>query len=184
MFNNNPYSNYPYQSTNYGVPNYSARPDPSSTQPMAQPQPQPQPQMTMPMVQPMPPIDMPIQDIKYVNKAQAEAYIVYPNTKVMLIDKESGMVYIKTADGMGQSKTDYFRFEPINADGSPIKAQEPTPQVDFNEFVKVEQLKDFGFVTIEQYNSLAQRLEQIQKRLEGARTNVGQPKQPEARVQV
>jgi hypothetical protein len=128
-------------------------------------------------------MEMPIQDIKYVNKAQAEAYIVFPNTKVMLIDKESGIVYLKTADGMGQTQTDYFRFDRVNADGSPIKPQEPIPQVNFDDFIKKEDLEKLGFVTVAQYNELAQRMEQIQKRLEGARTNVGQqPKQPEARV--
>ena len=173
---NNPYSNYPY--SNYGMPNYSQRPyTPQAQQAMQNTQQipmQPQPQMQM---QPQTPMEMPIQDIKYVNKAQAEAYIVFPNTKVMLIDKESGVVYVKTADGMGQTKTDYFRFEPINADGSPIKPQEPTPQVDFNQFIKREDLEKLGFVNIEQFNQLAQKFEQIQKRLEGARTNVGQPKQ-------
>ena len=177
MYGSNPYQSYPYQNNYGGMPTYAQRGYGSQPQPMAQPQPQAQTQMQMPMSQPMPPMDLPIQDIKYVNKAQAEAYIVYPNTKVLLNDKESGMVYVKTADGMGQSKTDYFRFEPINADGSPIKPQEPTPQVDFNQFIKREDLEKFGFVTVSQYNELAQKLEQIQKRLEGAKANVGQQKQ-------
>lgn len=178
MYGNNPYQSYPYQNNFGGMSGYAQRGYNSQPQPMTQPQPQVQPQMQMPMAQPMPPMDMPIQDIKYVNKAQAEAYIVFPNSKVMLIDKESGMVYIKTADGMGQSKTDYFRFEPINADGSPIKPQEPTPQVDFDQFIKKEDLEKLGFVNIEQFNQLAQKMEQIQKRLEGVKTNGGQPKQP------
>ena len=174
------YQNYGYQ-PNYSTPNYMQRPYNPQPQQMAQPQPQVQQPMQMP--QQMPPMELPIQDIKYVNKAQAEAYIVFPNTKVMLIDKESGVVYLKTADGMGQSKTDYFRFEPINADGSPIKPQEPIPQVNFDEFIKKEDLEKFGFVTVAQYNELAQKLEQIQKQLAGGRQNVGQqPKQPEARV--
>jgi hypothetical protein len=146
-------------------------------QQMAQNQMQPQPQMQMPMAQQMQPMEMPIQDIKYVNRAQAEAYIVFPNTKVMLIDKESGLVYVKTADGMGQTQTDYFRFDRVNADGSPIKPQEPTPQVNFDDFIKREDLANLGFVTIDQYNALAEKLSQIQKRLEGAKQNVGQPKQ-------
>ena len=174
--------NSPYQSYSpYGTPNYMQRP--YAPQPQQIPQPQPQVQQPMQMPQQMPPMEMPIQDIKYVNRAQAEAYIVFPNTKVMLIDKESGIVYMKTADGMGQTQTDYFRFEKVNADGSPIKPQEPTPQVNFDDFVKKEQLDKLGFVNIEQFNALAQKLEQIQKRLEGAKSNVGQqPKQPEARV--
>ena len=170
--------NSPYQSYSpYGTPNYMQRPYAPQPQQMPQPQPQAQPQMQMPMAQQMPPMEMPIQDIKYVNRAQAEAYIVFPNTKVMLIDKESGIVYMKTADGMGQTQTDYFRFEKVNADGSPIKPQEPIPQVNFDEFVKIDQIKDMGFVTFAQYNELAQKMEQIQKRLEGAKSNVGQPKQ-------
>lgn len=175
------YQGYGYQPS-YGTPNYMQRAYNPQPQQMSQTQPQTQPQIQMPMAQQMPPMEMPIQDIKYVNKAQAEAYIVFPNTKVMLIDKESGVVYMKTADGMGQTKTDYFRFEPINADGSPIKPQEPTPQIDFGSFVKKEDLENAGFATVAQYNELAQKLEQIQKRLEGAKQNVGQPKQPETRV--
>ena len=178
MFNS--YQGYPY--SNYGTPNYMQRAYNPQPQQMAQPQPQPQPQVQMPVAQQMPPIEMPIQDIRYVNKAQAEAYIVFPNTKVMLIDKESGIVYMKTADGMGQTKTDYFRFEPINADGSPIKPQEPTPQVDFDDFIKKQDLENFGFVTVSQYNELAQKLEQIQKQISGGRQNVGTSKQPETRM--
>lgn len=170
------YQGYGYQPS-YQTPNYMQRAYTPQPQQMAQPQPQSQPQMQMPMAQQMPPMEIPIQDIKYVNKAQAEAYIVFPNTKVMLIDKESGVVYVKTADGMGQTKTDYFRFEPINADGSPIKPQEPTPQVDFNQFIKKEDLENLGFVTVSQYNELAQKLEQMQKRFEGGRQNGGQSKQ-------
>lgn len=171
-----PYQNYGYQPT-YQQPNYMQRgyaPQPSQM-------PKNQQQTFNPITTP-PTTEMPIQDIKFVNRAQAEAYIVFPNTKVMLIDTESGIVHIKTADNMGQTKTDYFRFEQVNPDGSPIKPQEPTPQVDFNEFVRVEQLKDYGFVTIEQYNALVQKFDTLQKKLEGVKTNVAT--KPETRVQV
>lgn len=167
------YSQYGYQPS-YGNPNYMQRGYAPQAPQMPQAQPQMQMQAQMPQQSPM---EMPIQDIKYVNRAQADAYIVFPNTKVMLIDRESGMVYIKAADGMGQSQTEYFRFEPINADGTPVKPQEPTPQVNFDDFVKIDQIKNMGFATVAQYEELAQKLEQIQKRLEGAKQNVGQPKQ-------
>lgn len=177
MFNNNPYSNYPYQSTNYGVPNYSQRPYLPSTQQMPQNMQQipmqPQPQMQY---------EIPIQDVRFVTSEEAKAYIVMPNSKALLIDK-NGMAYLKTADNMGQSQTQYFRFEAVTADGSPIKPQEPTPQVDFNQFIKKEDLENLGFVTVSQYNELAQKLEHIQKQIMGGRQNVGQSKQSaEARV--
>ena len=158
---------YPYR---YGYPNTSYQ-QPYNYQQMS----------TMPQNQnsyAQAPAESPIQDIRFVNRAQAEAYIVYPNSKVMLIDNESGMAYIKTADAMGQCRTDYYRFQPVNADGSPIKPQEPSPQINLDEYIKKEDLEKLGFVTIAQYNELAQRLEQIQRQITGGRQNVATNKQP------
>ena len=163
MSANNPYQAYPYQTNYGGVQTYQQR--------AYGYQPQPQFQQQMQMQQQMPPMELPIQDIKFVNKAQADAYIVFPNTKVVLIDTESGIAHIKTADGMGQSRTEYYRFEQVNADGSPIKPQESPQQINFDEFVKKEQLKELGFVTFEQYKEIAQKIEQLQKKLEGVKSN-------------
>ena len=172
------YQGYGYQPT-YQQPNYMQRQ--YAPQPSQMPQNQ---QQAFTPIQTPPPMETPIQDIKFVNRAQAEAYIVFPNTKVMLIDTENGMAYIKTADGMGQTQTDYFRFDKVNSDGTPIKAQEPTPQINLDDYIRREDVANLGFVTIDQYNALAEKLSQIQKRLEGAKQNVGTAKQPEARVQV
>ena len=158
------YQGYGYQPA-YPNPNYMQR----GYAPQPPQMPQNQQQVFTHMTTP-PATETPIQDIKVVNRAQAEAYIVFPNTKVMLIDTENRIAHIKTADGMGQTQTEYFRFEAVNADGTPIKAQEPTPQVDFNEFVKIDEFK-----------ALQAKFDQLLKRLE-VKPNVGQPKQPEARV--
>lgn len=163
------YQGYGYQPT-YPNPNYMQRA--YAPQPPQMPQNQ---QMPQPPINNTPLAETPIQDIKFVNRAQAEAYIVFPNTKVMLIDRESGVAYIKTADNMGQSKTDYFRFEPINADGSPIKPQEAKPEVNFDDFVRVDQIGKLGFVTVDQYNMLLEKLNALQKKLEGVKPNVAKP---------
>lgn len=163
------YQNYGYQPA-YQQPSYMQRQ--YAPQPSQMPQNQ---QQNFAPIQTPPPMETPIQDIKFVNRAQAEAYIVFPNTKVMLIDNENGMAYIKTADGMGQTQTDYFHFNKVNADGSPIKPQEPTPQVNFDDFLKREDLANLGFATIEQCQELAHKLEQIQKRLEGVKQNGTKP---------
>jgi hypothetical protein len=166
-----PYQNYGYQ-PNYQAPNYMQRGyAPQGAQMPQMPQ-QPQPPIQTPM-----PMETPIQDIKFVNRAQAEAYIVFPNTKVLLIDKDNGAVYVKTADNMGQTQTEYYRFEPTNADGSPIKAQEPTPEVNFDEFVRKDQLAKLGFVTAEQFETLSKKIEQIQRQIVGGKPNVA-TKQP------
>ena len=138
-------------------------------QPMAQPQMQQQAQPPMQY-------ETPIQDIRFVTSEEAKAFIVMPNSKALLIDKNGGVAHLKTADNMGQSVTQYFKFEQVNADGSPIKPQEPTPQVDFGQFAKKEELN--GFETIEQYqqlseqyNSLVEQFKTMQKIIAGGKPN-------------
>lgn len=161
------YQGYGYQ-PNYVQPNYVQRN--YAPQPPQMPQNQSQ---AFPPMQNTPIPENPIQDIKFVNRAQAEAYIVFPNTKVMLIDIENNVVYIKTADNMGQTQTTYFKFEQTNADGTPLKAEAPVSKVNLD-----------NFVTIEEFTELKEKFNQMQKRLE-AKANVGQQaKQIEPRVQV
>ena len=165
MFNS-PYSSYPY--SNYGMPSYPQRPySPQAQQHMqgAQQMPmQPQPQVQY---------ELPIQDVRFVTSEEAKAYIVMPNSKALLIDKNSGVAHLKVADNMGQSQTQYFKFEPINANGTPIKPQETSPQIDISEL-------DKKFATIEQYNSLLDQFKQI-KQMIGGKQNGGS-KQNEQRV--
>ncbi len=166
MFNS-PYQNYPY-SNNYQSPNYMQRAYNPQPQQMAQPQAQPQ----MPM-QPQAPIAQTpqIQEVRHGTEDEIKGHIVYPNCVVYFIDYPKGRFYAKTANASGISNIEYFSITAINADGSPIKAQEPTPQVNFDNFIKKEDLEKLGFVTVAQYNELTQKLEQIQKRLEGGKRN-------------
>jgi hypothetical protein len=131
---------------------------------------------------------MPIQDIRFVTAEEAKAFIVMPNSRVLLIDR-SGMAYLKTADNMGQSQTQCFRFEAVNADGTPVKPQDQPTQPDFKDFVKmndignfgfvtVDDLKKFGFVTNEQFQILVKKFDEVQGRLDRARATTA-PKQPQ-----
>lgn len=185
MFGNN-YQSYNYQG-GYSAPNYMQRAYNPQPQQMAQPQPQAQPQMPMAQqMQPQVPIapQVPqIQEFRHGTEDEIRPIIIYPNCVAYYIDYSKGRMYAKRADGAGMSSLEYYELTPINADGSPIKPQEPTPQVNFDDFVKIDQLKDMGFATIAQYQELAQKLEQIQKQIVGGRQNVGQSKQSaEARV--
>ena len=155
MYNN--YSTYPYQS-NYQAPNYMQRAYSS------QPQQIPQPQMQMP-TSPQMIYEIPIQDVRFVTSEEAKAYIVMPNSKALLIDK-SGIAYLKTADNMGQSQTQYYRFEAINPDGTPIKPQEE------------HQFNPDNFVTIEKFEDLCAKFDELKKSLNSKPT----PKQNETKV--
>lgn len=158
---NNPYSSYPY--SNYAMPSYAQRPySPQAQQAMQSTQQmpmQPQPQMQY---------ELPIQDVRFVTSEEAKAYIVMPNSKALLIDKNGGVAHLKVADNMGQSQTQYFKFEPINADGTPIKPTDPTAQIDLEAFGK-------RFVTIEQYTELLDQFKQLKDMLE--RKNMNSNKQ-------
>lgn len=173
-----PYQNYGYQSP-YTQQNYSQRPYAPQPQQMAQPQVQPQMNMAQQM-QPQVPIAPQvhqIQEFRHGTEDEIRPIIIYPNCVAYYIDYSKGRMYAKRADGAGMSYLEYYELTPINADGSPIKPQEPIPQVNFDEFVKIDQIKEMGFVTVAQYNELASRLEQIQQQMEGSKQNVGKPKQ-------
>ena len=160
MAYNNPYQGY-YGNSSYGMP-YQQQ-SMYSRQPMyQQPQMQPQPQGQY---------ETPIQDVRFVTSKEAEAYIVMPNTGALLIDANGGIAHYKVANNMGQSVTKFFKFVEVDANGNPIKPQEPTPQVDFNQFAKRDELN--GFATIEQYNALTKRQNELLARIEGIQKAMG-----------
>lgn len=149
----------PYPNT-YGMSTYNQNPYPNQ-QMMGQPQPQSQPQMQPQNQTNLPPI----QEIRYATEEEAKAFIVYPNASAYFFDLPKNRLYIKSANASGISNIEYFDLMAINADGTPIKPQEQPAQVDFSDFLKKSDLNGLGFVTIEQYNSLAQKLEQLQKQI-------------------
>lgn len=163
---NSTYNTYSYNA-GYGMPNYQQRP----YNPVMQQIQQMPTNMQVPIQQT--PADMPIQDIKFVNSAQAEAYIVYPNTKVLLIDMQNGIAHLKFADGMGQSQTQYFKFVPSMADGSPLKQEEKPDTINLDAYVKREELTTLGYVTEEKYNALLDELNNIKKYITGVKQNAG-----------
>lgn len=179
------YQGYGYQQ-NYGgiTPNYMQRayttpPTPQMPQQQAQNQPQMQMQSQIPLAQAQTPQ---IQEIRYGTEEEAKAFIVFPNCIAYFIDAPKNRLYAKSANPSGISSIDYFSLTPINADGTPIKPEEPTPQINLDDYIKRQDLEKLGFVNIDQFNALSQKLEQIQKKLEGAKANVGTTKQPETRV--
>ena len=145
----NPYNQYPY--SGYGYQPFNNR---QFMQPQQQQMAQPQAQMQQPMQ-----YEMPIQDIRFVTSEEAKAFIVMPNRNALLIDKPNGMAHFKFADGMGQSATEYYKFERVNADGTPIKQQEQTPQIDFSQFATKKELESI----MSQYNALEEQLKGLQK---------------------
>lgn len=60
------------------------------------------------------PQEPPITDIRFLTSDEMKAFIVFPNTKVLLIDKEHGIACLKSADAMGQSTIKMYSFNGIS----------------------------------------------------------------------
>ena len=167
----NQYSPYAYPQ-NYGNYNYPQRGYAPQPQQMVQPQTQPQTQIPTAY-------ETPIQDIRFVTNKEAEAYIIYPNSRVLLLDTENGVAHLKTADAMGKSTTQYFKFTPISADGTPIKPPSAQPSIDLSDYIKRTDLEQLGLVTADQFKAMEQRLEALQRQIAtGGRQNVA-PRTPQ-----
>ena len=68
-------------------------------------------QMPQRQMQPMQTEEVPFNDIKFVTEDEARAYIVMPNAKVMLMDRDKSVFYIKSADSLGKSTLEGFKYE-------------------------------------------------------------------------
>lgn len=101
---------------------------------------QPQPQMQRQQM-PQAPVEMPIQDIRFVTSEEAKAYIVYPNNKVLLIDRQNNIAHLKTADNMGQSSSKTYKFQEVDAEGKALAKDCPNPALDLKDYVKKTDLQ-------------------------------------------
>ena len=128
MFNN-PYLNNQYNGTY--IPNYNY----NQQVPMQRPiQTTPQPQTTE---------DVPFNDIKFVTEDEAKGYILFPNTRVMLLDRDKSVFYIKTADSLGKSTLEGYKYTKLEDKSSDNVSRE----IDTKDFVKTQDLK--GYITRE-----------------------------------
>jgi hypothetical protein len=163
----NPYSQYPY--TGYTYPNYGQRNYMQPQQQMAQPQMQQQVQG-----QPQQPI-MPT--LCYAKMEEAKPYIITaPNSSMLFIDREKGKALLKSTDNMYNTYSQYFNFVETDENGNTLKPQEPTPQVDYSQFVTKKEID--GLPTAdqykqlaEQYNTLLAKFETMQKLIAGGKPN-------------
>lgn len=119
---------------------------------------------------PQQPIEQKFQDIKFLNAEQIKAYIVLPNTKEMLIDRENSMAYIVSADNMGNSTIKKYSFVDLNEP----KVEEKQPEIDLTQYVKLSDLDKFvqkgdlqTLLPMDSIKSLENKLQVLESRLNG-----------------
>lgn len=141
-------------------------------------------QMPQPQLQPMPmqpqqtqtQFEIPLREVKFVTSEEAKAYIVFPNTASLLIDNQQGLAYLKSADNMGQSFMEAFKFKKYEqGQETALKDTKKEETIDLSNYVKKEDLG--AFVGLEEYKQLLGKVEQLQKQIMGVKTNVGTIKQ-------
>lgn len=83
--------------------------------------------------------DYGMQGVKFVTQDEAKAYIVMPNQRVMLMDKNNSLFYIKSADGLGQSNLEAYEFKKVDIN-NPQPKENPAPNFDHENLVKRDEL--------------------------------------------
>ena len=154
------YNSYPSNfGRNYNMPMYA--------QPQYAPQMQqmPQQQMVQPQQQPQQPMqyEMPIQYVGNATLKETEAYILLPNQKAMFVDKANGMVYEKVCGADGQSEITHYKRIDFNAQNQAVEQRNTQSAIDLSNYVKKDDLT--AFASVEQYNQLLSKIEQLQKQL-------------------
>ena len=94
---------------------------------------------------------------------EAKAYILTPNESIMIINKELGEFYVKTADTMGKSVLEGFKYAKIDNNSS----QGVSAEIDTKEFVKTSDLDKFA--TKQELESIYQQLASIQEQMQGGK---------------
>ena len=88
--------------------------------------------------------DKQIQDVRFVSEKDAHDYILLPNTRVMLIDRDNSVFYIKSADSLGTQTMEAYKFSKFKEN-----ATNSLSSLDTQDFVKKDDMKEFlsGFIT-------------------------------------
>lgn len=99
--------------------------------------------------------DLPIQQIRFLTADEIKGFIVMPNEKAMLVDRANKLVYIKSADAMGQSFMETYSYDKYDAEK---KAEEE----------KVEYLRkeDLGnFLTKDDLKAFSNKLDKLEAKI-------------------
>ena len=113
----------------------------------------------------------PIQDIKFVTKKQADGFIAMPNSSTMLFDRDNKIVYIRSANNMGEQFSSMYKYEPIT-DNVQASKENKTTAIDTSKFLTEENTKDFlkkddlkDFLKKEDLKTIDDKLDYLEKQI-------------------
>ena len=92
-------------------------------------------------------------------EAGAKAYLMAPNSTVLLMDSENERFYIKSTDGAGMPNLRVFAYQEMRPNAQAPGAAQEQPQIDTSMFVGREEFEGLKL----QYSELMKRLESFEK---------------------
>lgn len=93
-------------------------------------------------------------------EAGAKAYLMAPNTTVLLMDSENERFYIKSTDGAGMPNLRVFEYQEMHPNTQQSAGSAPEPaKIDTSMFVGREEFEGLKL----QYSELMKRLESFEK---------------------
>lgn len=93
--------------------------------------------------------DLPLQEIRFLNADQIKGFIVYPNTSVMLIDRDNKLVYIESADNMGNLSKQVYSYNDFNE-----MSKEPKFEIKKEDFDNLATKDDVKRIVVEMVDKL------------------------------
>lgn len=102
----------------------------------------------------------PFQIVKFVNEKEAQAFVLLPNQKALLMDTTNMKFWIKWTDGLGNSTTETYKFEKLDNNGT---EKNPLPTIDTSNFLVKDDLKNVA--TKDELNSIKETLDKLEKQV-------------------
>lgn len=158
------YGNYNYQPWMTPGIGGAAFPQPQPMQPNRFQAPPPQPMMQPPQGQFDNMQRPPLQGVAWVNGLiGAQAYLIAPNTSVMLMDSDGPFFYIKTSDMSGKADVKQFRYaEEQKAAPAPVPVEAPAP-APTSTYVTKEEFEQFKASLTYKPIKRAERSEEVEQ---------------------
>lgn len=107
---------------------------------------------------------VPIHEIRFTTRAEAEAFTLFPNRTALLIDNTNKMAYFKTSDNMGVSTMKVFRYTEQGAEDK-IEEVACKQEIDTSAFVKKEELDFSKYITKDDFQKLIDKVDILQKKV-------------------
>lgn len=102
----------------------------------------------------------PFQIVRFVNEKEAQAYTLLPNQKALLMDTANMKFWIKSADSLGNSSIETYRFEKCENNNP---AKDAITNIDTSDFLKKDDLKEVA--TKNELNALKDIIDELQKQI-------------------